>query len=426
VPRGLGVSRGNDDPRGDSLLLVEHRLSTRTHATVNAALLLALRRAMAGVRIVFASDPRHADFVEEVLRVHGEGFRESGVAFCAIPAPRPRPVAGRARFLIDRVRTLQTVGRVIRETEPGGVVYCSAAGTDSLFLGRFLGRSIPTLVVVHELNRLVPSSAGARLLRYALKAARTTSLRFVVLGPSILAGLQRVDPALASRFCAVPVPCLHPRLSRQGPDRGLEGCRDAAAGESSAARRPVRFGRMGGDGRGGAGTFLEVARAVQKRTPAARFVMVGSTGLGRSTTASQVEIEGYSETPLSYAEYCRRAASIDYAVWVGDAAQYQLTASASVVDAVAFAKPLVTLRNPFTEWLFDTFGDIGCLCSDSAEMVEAIVSRAEQGISTEYLEEVAHVRRAQQFFSLERTGHLLRDHLEQLGRPSRVKTLREP
>jgi hypothetical protein len=154
--------------------------------------------------------------------------------------------------------------------------------------------------------------------------------------------------------------------------------------------------------------------------------MVGSTGLGRSTTASQVEIEGYSETPLSYAEYCRRAASIDYAVWVGDAAQYQLTASASVVDAVAFAKPLVTLRNPFTEWLFDTFGDIGCLCSDSAEMVEAIVSRAEQGISTEYLEEVAHVRRAQQFFSLERTGHLLRDHLEQLGRPSRVQTLREP
>jgi hypothetical protein len=178
---------------------------------------------------------------------------------------------------------------------------------------------------------------------------------------------------------------------------------------------------MGGDGRGGADTFLAVAGAVRRCTPAAQFVMVGSTGRRGIAPEARAGIEGYSETTLPYDEYCRRAASVDYAVWAGDPAEYQLTASASVVDAVAFGKPVIALRNPFTEWLFETFGTVGCLCADTSGMVDAVVSRAAQGLADEYLEEAARVRRAQAYFSTQHVGGLLRDEFERLrGIPSRT------
>ena len=384
-------------------LVVEHRLATRTHATVNAGFLLAL--ASTGARVLFAADPRHAEFVDEVLRFHGEALGGGSIDFRPLRVPRPLGEVTRVPFVAERGRVLRDLRGVVREAAPAGILYCSAATSDPFLLSSGPDRSVPTLVVVHEIDRLLTGVGGLLTRSMPLRMGRASAVRFAVLSPPALARVAQSRPKLRERFCAIPIPSIDHPLDAGNQHRG--GLADSRAG-ALPRRGTTRFGRLGGDGRGGAEAFERVVRAVRQETQDASFVMVGSTS-AKAPWADPDEVEGAGEAPLPYAEYCRRASSIDYAVWLGDVTQYALAASASAVDAVTFSRPLIALRNPYTEWLFETFGDIGQLCDTEAEMVEAIVCRTLRENPSEYAAQVASLRAAQDHFGIRRVGSLLRE-----------------
>jgi hypothetical protein len=61
-----------------------------------------------------------------------------------------------------------------------------------------------------------------------------------------------------------------------------------------------------------------------------------------------------------------------YAVWTGNPAHYELTASATFLDTLSYIAPGIFYRNDYVESYFERMGDIGYLC-DSYEEMFAVV-----------------------------------------------------
>jgi hypothetical protein len=81
-----------------------------------------------------------------------------------------------------------------------------------------------------------------------------------------------------------------------------------------------------------------------------------------------------SDGPLPRDVFERQLGQTTYAVFPYRPSAYRLVASGSVLDALAAGKPLIALRNPQFEEMFQVMGDIGYLCDDMAGMKRLITS----------------------------------------------------
>ena len=93
----------------------------------------------------------------------------------------------------------------------------------------------------------------------------------------------------------------------------------------------------------------------------------GITWVGRESSSSPA---------LSAEEYQRRLLDAHYAVWIGDAGEYRLRASATFLDAIALGRPLVYLRNDFMDFYHDRRGNFGFPASGIGEIEERMIALA--------------------------------------------------
>jgi hypothetical protein len=98
---------------------------------------------------------------------------------------------------------------------------------------------------------------------------------------------------------------------------------------------------------------------------------------------------------------------VDYAVFFYPADSYRLTASGAFFDALAFAKPLIAIRNPFFEHYFSRFGDIGYLCDDYAEVKKMVSDILMHGSGGRYERQIKNLLRCRKSLSLEKIGETL-------------------
>jgi hypothetical protein len=92
---------------------------------------------------------------------------------------------------------------------------------------------------------------------------------------------------------------------------------------------------------------------------------------------SNVEVLGGCET-IPQKEYETLISKIDYSIFTFDKDNYVYRNSGAVMDAIAYAKPIIALRQPFFDYLFETGGDIGFICENLEEMrfvLDKIINR---------------------------------------------------
>ena len=228
--------------------------------------------------------------------------------------------------------------------------------------------------------------------RRILKMGSSRRLRYVALGASILRHLQELDPKLARRFSALDPPCLW-----------IDG---KAAPAADAPPSVVTFGFFG-VGFKGFDVFARAASALKPGFPRARFLLVGFLNTPQEGAFKGV-VEGVGEKPLSLDEYRRRASEVTYSVWTAWPEHYRLVASVSFVDAIAFGKPGIYLRNPFVEHYFETIGDIGYLCDSIDEVVATARSVLESFPRERYERQCRAIREGRRLFSPEALGERFR------------------
>jgi hypothetical protein len=382
------------------ILLVEPQCRGGEHVEVNAALLLTARHAFPDHPVTFLAEESHLAAVR--LRLADQ----PGCRFDTIRIP-PRTLSEPRRLRQDAalVRQLLDYGRKERVSD---LFLCSATSASIYALKWYglFGAGPRITVVLHRNLASLASSGSCRPWHYpfqvgfALGCAGGRNLRYLVYGDFIRERAGRLMPRLLPRLMAIDHPYVFP-----------------SAGATPSEQGTVTFGFLGtARFDKGADLFFRLSEDIAPSPSStagdsqARFIVVGHLWDQRlsEVVPAGVEVASKDGAMVSRSEYEELAASLDYAVFCGQAEPYNYFASGALLDAFAFCKPLISLRTPMTEYCFQQMGDIGYLCDSYEELAGVVRSLLKAPRPVRYRSQCDNIRKNRAIFSPETVAKQLR------------------
>lgn len=124
-----------------------------------------------------------------------------------------------------------------------------------------------------------------------------------------------------------------------------------------------------------------------------------------------------AEGPLKYLsrqDYEKGLDSLDYAVFFYPEDEYVFRASGAVADFIAKCKPIICLRHPIFEYMFENAGNIGFMCNSLEEMqnkIHEIISDGYNLISV-YEQQVENLKEYQKKFSIQYIAEDLKQQMK--------------
>lgn len=358
------------------------------HAPGNSATTQVVARAFPEQRVLFHADESH------LAEVRRDPLLTALPNLAFAPISVPPALRDRASAVSWRrgLAEMQIVLRALRATprdEPILVFLISTSATGvaaATFAARLSGRRVGIHVGLH-------GNAGEAFgwrsrnpvtrafdLRSALEGPHAVPVRFLTLGVHIRNSLARRLPAIADQVDVLPLPINENEAQRDAPELGA----------------PVRFGLVGlGSREKGFPTFLRVAREVGMRHPGrAEFVHVGRLAPNSETEGFEALLRKPTEEQLSREDFAALMRSLHYVVLPLQGTYYEFAASGAAIDALTWLRPVVTLRGPLTEALFEECGPVGIMCDDEPAMLAAIAEIAAHPPADRYASQVAALREA--------------------------------
>ncbi|GHV72036.1 hypothetical protein AGMMS49928_27070 [Spirochaetia bacterium] len=92
---------------------------------------------------------------------------------------------------------------------------------------------------------------------------------------------------------------------------------------------------------------------------------------------------------------------LHYGIFFYPSNSYRFGASGAVFDLLTFLKPIIAIRNPYFEYLFDKMGNIGFLCDSLDEMTIAIENIIGNNDSELYIQQQNNIKNGLKYFSLD-------------------------
>ncbi len=376
-----------------ALVLCEPHCRGFEHGQFNAALIASFQIAFPGVPVVFIGEASHVEHVQSWMRSWPAGppveFRVMAIE---------EPAAPYLRGTLQRVLAYRAPLDLAGKDAEKLVVYCSMAPKGILLLkGLLLGRrQLQNILGVfhNQLARLVPSSRFNEL-KLILSLYQPRSLTFLVLGESLREFATRHVSFRAGGLAAVDLPSLRAGLPLNAAQTGPGVC----------------FGFLGVSFNKGFDVFVSLARRLRADGASARFSMAGIVNHSPEAESFHDVVPDAGCVPIPQEEYRRRAEAMTFVVWTAPPQDYDLRASATFVDALAFGKPGIYLRNRYVEYYFGRFGDIGYLCDDEESMFRVMKELSERFPRERYRQQVENIVVAREAFSPQRVGLQLKEIL---------------
>jgi glycosyltransferase involved in cell wall biosynthesis len=212
----------------------------------------------------------------------------------------------------------------------------------------------------------------------ALTVGNDRRIQFIVLEEAIRKSVVALFPALKPHLAVLD----HPILSTRLPDREVE------------FRPAFRFGFLGlaSDGKGFS-AFLEMAAVLRERfCGRVEFHAIGT--IPPHSAAPQMEaltVKAGTEK-LSRSDFTRGIERLHYVCLPYQSRHYELSPSGVLMDAIAFGKPVLSAEFPLVRDLFERFGDIGFLCSDTRNFCDTITQIVSQPDEMHYRAQVRALR----------------------------------
>ncbi len=361
------------------------------HAQFNAALLASFQTAFPGTPVVFMGEGSHLQHVRSWLRGWSGStpveYREMVIE---------DPSASYLRGTLQRVSAYHAPLELARKEANSLLVFCSTAPKGTLLLKVLLMGRRPSIRVVaifhNQLARLLPFSRFNEM-NLILSLHQPRSLTFLVLGESLREVATRLVSFRAGDLAAIDHPSLRAGLPLSADQAGQGVC----------------FGFLGVSLNKGFEVFISLARRLQASGATAGYSMVGIVNHTPDPRLFHDIVPDAGCAPIAEEEYKRRADALTYVVWTAPPRDYDLRASATFVDALAFGKPGIYLRNRYVEYYFGRFGDIGYLCDDVESMFRVMREVSERFPLERYREQQKNIAAARACFSPERVGLQLRD-----------------
>ena len=330
------------------------------HVPFNCGM-LAAGLEISGGRVAFAAEKSHLAAVRESAPpeiVRAVDWREIALA--------PRRLAGfRARLPYERM-TLRQVWRIAAETSATALVSTGITEPGLLALKSKLWLAPPPGPVGVVFHSVLERFLYSRKRRFFFHAAMPRRLRYLLLGETIHSETLQLVPRIAAHAFVLPHPLatgLVPRPFHLGSTRLVF----AFLGLASESKGFPLFLRMAEEFTGEPASpaqFELIGSYAEEFRHRVHHLIDSSGGRFRAPRDTGVKI--------GRDLYQARTQQAAYVVLPYSAEHYRFTCSGAVFDAISAAKPLIALRTPLFENLFQQMGDIGCLCRDEAELLDAV------------------------------------------------------
>jgi hypothetical protein len=334
------------------IAVVEPQMEELFHAPFNAALLHSIALAYPDAPISFRGFPGHIRTVRDILQLNAPEL---------LPRIEWRTVPFNPG--ISLLSRWWRSRRAIREILAPGerVVFCSISRMQLLQLKRAMRPKDVVRAILHgDLHRIEQPPAdkfpvSLFALQRVLLLPHPPGLRYILLSRSIW---ENVPPQFQQAMGNAGV-IDHPyHFFPIGP----------------AVSEPLVFGIFGNSGE--APILEAVARRVKAVNPNVRFRLVGFVDSSAIDRLSPF-VEDVTAEPLPRQTFIERANSITHTLWISPPDEFRLRASGTFLDALAYAKPLVYLANPYIDPYYALEPGIGIRCESVDDMVEAILNLAE-------------------------------------------------
>ncbi|MBN8928174.1 MAG: hypothetical protein BGO51_07880 [Rhodospirillales bacterium 69-11] len=348
------------------IAVIEPTYARGDHAAVNAALLHAIAHAFPDEPLDFAATADHRQAVAQVVPLPAS-VRWSEIAVMAPGGVHASRFHAQWRAMRD----------LVTRTRPRVLVVLSS-GPETFFAVRALAAAHSGLRIFVVLHGNLNDAVGWRSrdprrrwfdYRAGLRIVRHARIRLVVLEEHIRDAAIRRGLASEAQVHVWPHPLNGSEISNEAGD----------------LRSPLRIAFLGAATRAkGFDTFLAIVAAVRDGTPRVpvAFTCIGPQ-LESFPEAARLGLSG-SAAPLDRAEFLSRLDAVDYVLLPYGMQAYELTASGSLLDCIARAKPVIALDLAGIRDLVRRHGEIGFVRSSPDALATFIASDPALGDATRY------------------------------------------
>ncbi len=221
------------------------------------------------------------------------------------------------------------------------------------------------------------------------------TIHFFVYGDSIRKAALALVPNLSGHLSSLDHPCFfHSPKPRENS-------------------LPLRIGAIGIGGRSkGTHHFFQLAEQClpQINNGQLEFMLIGPIFDKKIGPIPEYFHCPSPHNPLQRSAYEKMVRYIDYSMFLYDTGAYQLTASGAFMDAIAFARPVIGLDNPFFAYYFKQFGNIGHLCTnvdDIGDLLQNLLPLKQE----QYHDQVLNIVEGRKSISLPELGNSLQEKL---------------
>lgn len=190
------------------------------------------------------------------------------------------------------------------------------------------------------------------------KAVIAPNLYFMVLGDCIKDNLRtRLNPRVYDHFISIDHPYIF-RLSKLYKSRNFCRLRIGTIGYMSIAK--------------GQHQFIEFVKICKQKNIDVDVVHIGRIDYVDDEMKSLDCFTQQSGKFLTREEFSENVNQLDYILYFYPRENYKVTASGAILDAIAYEKPIIAIKNEYFQYFFEKFGDFGYLLETLSQMVDVV------------------------------------------------------
>lgn len=366
------------------IIVAELAINDGAHVPFNAGLLEVVRNAFPDRRLYFFGAPAHIDSLRNQV---GKALIKSIEWMDLLPLAPDLPYFWR---LFREMKRLRTILEHFPQGARGPLILANSkpAALVALKLIKSVQfKEIRVQIVLHgQLGGIIGRRYRHPVRRFqeartALTILGNNHLQYLVLEANLRDVLLQHLPVLSEK-----VQVLHHPL----PPNEIE-TRPGGLGT------PVRFGFLGlASIPKGFPVFANLAHEICSTCKEqAEFHVIGRIP---QEGISSLKLEALATKPskdrLSRNDYVLGLDQLDFIIFPHQESNYELNASGTLVDALAWGKPLIARKIPLFENLFSRYGDIGYLFSQDTELSQIVQTIVQKADKAHYQQQVLNIQKA--------------------------------
>jgi Glycosyl transferases group 1 len=384
------------------------------HAPFNAGLLATIRLAFPDEEVFFFGAGAH---IEKLKKQLGASLSAS-ISWIEIVPPDP----GKAYFerLFCEIKIIRNLLRTFPRNSRGHLLLASACSSTLVAL-KLVKRSqfgrIRVQVVLHGgLSGIVGRRYKRPILRFqemrtALTLFGNSNIQYLVLEDCIRVTLLKNVPSLSGKVETLDHPLPPNEVASNSNDFSI----------------PIRFGFLGlANESKGFAVFLRLAREMATKY----HHQVEFHAIGRLPAEGNpaLELDALATKPgvrrMSRVDFIQGVKQLHFIVFPHHPGHYELSSSGTLLDAIAWEKPLVARSLPIFENMLKNHGDIGYLFRNDMELREVVEHIIQKFDKLRYHRQVLNLRKARAARTPEALAASYREICRALASQDRLFALR--